>query len=163
GSQADFVITYRNIGTTIASGTYSFKYDAGMSFISSDSVSVTHTGDSIVFNYTNLRPFESRKNQLTFDLATTLTFEDTLLIKAEILPLLNDSNINNNFYELPLIIRAAFDPNQKTVLPVESLNLLEAQSGSREIEYTLQFQNTGNDTAFHVIVTDSLEAGLDIS
>lgn len=53
------------------------------------------------------------------------------------------------------IIRCSFDPNDKLVNPVgphnDSLSLL-----SNPLEYTIRFQNTGNDTAFLVTIKDTI-------
>jgi hypothetical protein len=56
----------------------------------------------------------------------------------------------------------AFDPNQKTAVPTGAGpdRILEANVPLR---YTIDFQNTGTDTAFRVLLRDVLPAGLDIA
>lgn len=56
----------------------------------------------------------------------------------------------------------AFDPNQKTAAPtgVGPEQLVEANT---PFEYTIDFQNTGTDTAFRVLLLDVLPQGLDIN
>ncbi|MBK9335743.1 MAG: DUF11 domain-containing protein [Lewinellaceae bacterium] len=56
----------------------------------------------------------------------------------------------------------AFDPNQKTALPTGAGpdRILEANVPLR---YTIDFQNTGTDTAYRVLLRDVLPAGLDIA
>jgi len=56
----------------------------------------------------------------------------------------------------------AFDPNQKTAIPAGAgaANLLEAD---RPIRYTIDFQNTGTDTAFRVLLRDVLPEKLDVA
>lgn len=61
---------------------------------------------------------------------------------------------------LPII--GSFDPNDKQVFPsgiTENHNIAE----NTELEYVLRFQNSGNDTAFTVIVADTLSTFLDIT
>lgn len=52
-------------------------------------------------------------------------------------------------------VRGAFDPNDKTGLPKGYDNQHFIQKGN-DIEYMIRFQNTGTDTAFTVIVRDTL-------
>ena len=59
-------------------------------------------------------------------------------------------------------IIGSFDPNDKQVIPqgLDSVGL--TPPGSR-LQYLIRFQNTGNDTAFTVIIVDTLSSELDMS
>lgn len=56
----------------------------------------------------------------------------------------------------------AFDPNDKQVTPpgilTENFTLM-----TDTLEYLIRFQNTGNDTAFNVVILDTLDNNLDYS
>ncbi len=56
----------------------------------------------------------------------------------------------------------SWDPNDKSAEPIgyEEEHFIEANS---EIEYTIRFQNTGTDTAFQVVLIDTLSPLLDIA
>jgi len=56
----------------------------------------------------------------------------------------------------------SYDPNYKTSLPV-GLDTFHFITNKTPIEYIVHFQNTGTDTAFLVIVTDTLSALLNIA
>ncbi|SDM25576.1 conserved repeat domain-containing protein/Por secretion system C-terminal sorting domain-containing protein [Catalinimonas alkaloidigena] len=61
---------------------------------------------------------------------------------------------------LPII--DSFDPNDKLALPTGRF----AQHYLRPdvaLQYTIRFQNTGTDTAYRVVIVDTLDAGLDLS
>ncbi|RYG53424.1 MAG: T9SS type A sorting domain-containing protein, partial [Chitinophagaceae bacterium] len=163
GSQVQYMVNYKNNGTNMASGEYYLVFDNALQFLTSDSAASGTFSDSLVFQYVNLAPFESRSNALSFSTGTTLTFADTLNIRSVILPVAGDTIPSNNTYALDSPVFGPFDPNQKTVLPKESIRIGDALAGTQEVEYTLQFQNTGNDTAFNVIVTDSLSGLLNIN
>lgn len=62
------------------------------------------------------------------------------------------------------IVRCAFDPNDKLVRPArpEASNSNYTQF-DESLFYTIRFQNTGNDTAFQVMITDQLSGKLDYS
>ncbi len=54
------------------------------------------------------------------------------------------------------IVVNSFDPNDKLVYP-------KATIGAGEwLTYTINFQNTGTDTAYHIIVRDTLDSNLDL-
>jgi hypothetical protein len=57
---------------------------------------------------------------------------------------------------------SSFDPNEKSAAPrgVSSAHWLKQD---QEIEYYIEFQNTGNDTAFSVMVLDTLSDLLDLT
>ncbi len=58
-------------------------------------------------------------------------------------------------------IRVAFDPNDKLVVP-SGVGEEHYVLSTDELEYTIRFQNTGNDTAFNIYILDTLSSLLDI-
>lgn len=59
-------------------------------------------------------------------------------------------------------IRCAYDPNDKLVRPNRSNQYDKNYTLFEEtLEYTVRFQNTGNDTAFTVVIQDQLDENLD--
>lgn len=70
---------------------------------------------------------------------------------------------NSNPFEATdcVVSVASYDPNDKTAVPTGygAQNLIEKNT---EIEYSIRFQNTGTDTAFSVVILDTLPSNLDI-
>ena len=58
------------------------------------------------------------------------------------------------------VVTCSCDPNDKNVFPVGELGQHYTPPNS-DLSYTINFQNTGNDTAFTVIITDTLDVNLD--
>lgn len=58
--------------------------------------------------------------------------------------------------------RGAFDPNDKQAFP-KGVGAEHGVLQNVNIEYMIRFQNTGTDTAFNVVVLDTLSEWLDIS
>lgn len=60
------------------------------------------------------------------------------------------------------IFTGSYDPNDKQAQPlgITSNHYIDSV---QEIDYQIRFQNTGNDTAFHVYILDTLSAALDLS
>lgn len=59
-------------------------------------------------------------------------------------------------------IVASFDPNDKLVSP-EGMGEEKIVRPGTELAYTIRFQNTGTDTAFTVVIVDTLSKDLDLS
>ncbi len=59
-------------------------------------------------------------------------------------------------------VRASYDPNDKRAFPEGAWPEHFIEPG-QEIEYQIRFQNTGNDTAFQVVLLDTLSEWLDIT
>jgi uncharacterized repeat protein (TIGR01451 family) len=61
-------------------------------------------------------------------------------------------------------VTGSFDPNDKTARTSSALgDALYYIDEDEWIDYTIRFQNTGTDTAFTVVITDTLDAALDMS
>ena len=59
-------------------------------------------------------------------------------------------------------IKDSFDPNDKLGLPI-GFGEERYISPEEELTFRIRFQNTGNDTAYHVSITDPLDKDLDLS
>ena len=58
-------------------------------------------------------------------------------------------------------IIGAFDPNDKIGYPIGT-GTTKAIGQNQDIEYMIRFQNTGTDTAFTVVIRDTIDANLDL-
>jgi len=55
------------------------------------------------------------------------------------------------------IVRGSYDPNDKHATPMLTL---QDVVNKKYINYTIHFQNTGTDTAFNIVIADTLSAYL---
>jgi len=73
------------------------------------------------------------------------------------------SNDGNPFEESFCgIIVGSFDPNIKTAIP-EGIGPNHEIDKNWKLDYTIEFQNTGNDTAFLVVIKDTISENLDLT
>lgn len=79
-----------------------------------------------------------------------------------ITPTTNDFNKSNNDYPCSTIITNSHDPNAKYVKSKDAGRNGEIDSSGAVLEYHIDFQNTGNDTAFVVVVRDTLSPLLNL-
>jgi len=71
-------------------------------------------------------------------------------------------NVNSTYSDtLNQILLCAYDPNDKIATPkgIDSMGYILPNTS--ELEFTIRFQNTGNDTATNIVITDQLDANLD--
>jgi uncharacterized repeat protein (TIGR01451 family) len=64
-----------------------------------------------------------------------------------------------NISESCMTVIGSYDPNDKSVVPLGFTNQHVVPPGT-VLDYTIRFQNTGNDTAFTVVIVDSLDQNL---
>lgn len=67
-----------------------------------------------------------------------------------------DYNPANDSLTMCFTVVNSFDPNDKTVYPID------ITQNATWLNYTVQFQNTGNDTAYDIVIRDTLSANLDL-
>jgi hypothetical protein len=68
-----------------------------------------------------------------------------------------ETDLTNNTSAFTQVITGSFDPNDKQVLPRDFYHI----ENDSILDYTIQFQNTGTDTAFTVVVRDTLPLDVD--
>jgi uncharacterized repeat protein (TIGR01451 family) len=59
------------------------------------------------------------------------------------------------------LVRGSYDPNDKTGYPL-GVGVINNIEPNQDIEYLIRFQNTGTDTAFTIVIRDTLSPDLDI-
>ena len=79
-------------------------------------------------------------------------------------PIINFSRHDEakEYEEACTIVRGSYDPNIKSVQPVGMFAEHYTSTGT-ELKYRIDFQNTGTDTAFRVVLVDTLSSFLDIA
>lgn len=90
-------------------------------------------------------------------LGSSLLPGDTANAVIKVTPIIGDADTTNNIIVRCDTVRTSYDPNEILVSPTG--NIL---NGS-ELEYTVHFENMGNDTAHNVHVMDTLSNDVDLS
>lgn len=120
------------------------------------------TADSVIWQYTGLKPADTIRFTVKLLVASPPTAQIGDTIRSYFLaPLPNDADTTDNSASLIQTIRGSFDPNDKNENHNGKLDAAKAAKGEF-LSYMIRFQNTGNDTAFTVVVRDTLDKSLDI-
>ncbi len=154
GRLAPYRIAFRNVGTTtIASGQVTLQFEPLLNYLGS-TPTATRAGTTLTWTYANLAPGQTRSLEALFSLPTTAPLGDSIRCVATITTPFPDATPADNSEANRRVITGSFDPN---LLEVNYDEMTTTQVGGGEwVQYTVHFQNLGTDTAFSVMVIDSL-------
>jgi len=118
----------------------------------------------LYWHINNLLPAQQRQITVQFQMPDFNAMGDTLASIA----LVNSYNnagalTDNNSFGYRTVVVCSYDPNDKQVHPLGIGEQNYTLINDEELLYTIRFQNTGNDTAFNIIVADTLSQHLDHS
>lgn len=150
------LLVWENVGTTTVTPAITLRYNnAQLSFTGSVPAGATSNGNTITIPAVAIVPGEIKTVSVQFAVSASAPLGDTIQFigKAQA----GSAIMMDSAYS---IIRGSYDPNDKNATPV--LSPQQVAEGTW-INYLVRFQNTGNDTAINVVVTDTLDAQLDLS
>ena len=119
----------------------------------------SQSGDTLYWQYVNLLPLQSLKFQIRVKTGLGAGLGYVVNFYAQATTSLTDISLKDNNFHLESIVVGAFDPNDKTVLPL-TIPPLEALDGE-SLTYTIRFQNTGTFPTEWVILHDTLPLQVD--
>lgn len=149
GFDYPFLINYENSGTTSLTPGIVLNYDnTRLVYDSCSNVSVTTSGSSL--HLTEPMVAGQRNAFIAyFHVKPTAVLGDTIFTNAHA-----TANTIDAYDSINVRIRGAVDPNEKLATPQMSRADIVA---GKYIDYTIGFQNTGTDTAFNIVITDTLD------
>ena len=162
GTDFTYAITYENVGTMAAGGTIRFQHDPALTFIGSAPPQARSAGNIIEWDFTDLAIDESRTITVTMRVPQTTLIGTAICgsIEADLdLPDLRAHHRDTFCIE----VTGSYDPNDISVAPFGIEKNGEITREDSILTYTVRFQNTGNDTAFKVVVVDTLSSHLDVA
>jgi len=168
GFTKEYWIFYYNQGYQAQNGVVTFRYDSNLIFNSAtqspvvDSLNhiITWTLPNIPNSYC-CQFGSSQQLHIFFTVPATLPLSYNLVNHFEIDPISGDYNPWNNTLDSEEPITGSHDPNLLTVMPAGATPDGGITPKDSVLFYTVNFQNTGSDTAFTVIVKDTLSPFLD--
>jgi hypothetical protein len=129
----------------------------------SDSPFASIFPDSIVWNLA-LSPGNEQKLNVFSRLKPDIPLGTDYICQFRISGDSQDQSLLDNSVETRQVVTGSFDPNDKQAKPdgqVAVSQLVGIQD--KPMQYLIRFQNTGTDTAFTVVIADTLHPLLDIS
>ena len=151
GQSFPYDIRYSNVGTTTISPLITINYNNQLlTYDSSSNPAVINNGNSLSLSETNFVPGQASNFVAYFTIKTTDTLKSVINTSATIkanLAIASDSTFN--------FVISSYDPNGKQATPI--LTPQQVAEG-KSINYTIHFQNTGDDTAFNIVIADTLSS-----
>lgn len=154
-----YYINFHNTGYTPLTGSISFNHDPLLTYVSSSVPIASQAGNVINYTFSNLYPGQ------TFSAVVFMLEPGPGFSLAHYLTVNCGDPFSNQIAfadTLTQLVSCSYDPNDKAVYPA-GIGPLNYVSMDQRLDYLIRFQNTGNDTAFKVVILDTLDAGLDKS
>ena len=135
---------------------------------------------NVVFESANPIPIDVTGNTVTWDLGDLSVFGEAGFHVVASVPItvplgtlishsftasntLPEATLTNNAVTVAVVVTGSYDPNDKTARTSSGSSDTQYFIDEDEwIDYTIRFQNTGTDTAFKVVITDTLDVDLDM-
>ncbi len=144
--------------------TVTMTLDADVDYVSASPVPTSVIGNTLTWNLPALGLFEGYGFSVTMyvPVGTPLGTQLTHTVAAS--NTLAEGSYSNNTTNATVIVTGSFDPNDKVARTSSGQSSTEYYLDEDEhIDYTIRFQNTGTDTAFTVVITDTLTEALDMT
>ncbi|MDX2280699.1 MAG: hypothetical protein NW218_14005 [Saprospiraceae bacterium] len=165
GRPVYYTATVKNVGfvpttSTVLSITFP---DNILLYESANNTPVTIQAGKLQFSVPDLAPQTSITFKITFNVPPDPNLTGSLVLVEAILDApYTDANNQNNAAKSIVTITNSYDPNDKTAITVAApYDVMPV--ADKSLQYRIRFQNTGNDTAFTVVVVDTLSDRLDWS
>ncbi|MCB0767294.1 MAG: hypothetical protein KDB95_08805 [Flavobacteriales bacterium] len=163
GFEFHYAIDLRNL-TPPSSGATSvtLTFDPALGFLSATPPPTSVAGNTITWNGSALNGWQHRDHMVRFQVPPDvglLGYE--LVAVASVTTANTDGDPANNSATDLRTITGAYDPNDKLATTSSGSTSIWSIDEDEWIDYTIRFQNTGTDTAFHVVITDTLPSDLD--
>lgn len=161
GTENTYILSLTNKGASMGSGKVKYLLDPKLPAPVVTPMYQYMSGDTMIWNISGLPAGVTLSSAIRFT-ATGVSMGDTLSSYAWIVNDSADIFPSDNYAALEETVRSSFDPNDKNILSGSNLTTQQVANGDY-ISYVIHFQNKGNDTAFKVIVLDTLSSNVDIN
>jgi subtilisin-like proprotein convertase family protein len=155
GFQAHLYVIVKNKGTYTSYSPFSVILDSIFTPLT-NSGNWSPLNKTIQWGGVSLLPNESQTFDITAVVSRFVAINTPVNCYARINPEDIETDTLDNNAEFTDRVRGSLDPNDKLVSPKGNVPY-----GTTQLDYTIRFQNTGNDTAFKVIIKDTLPSQLD--
>lgn len=161
-----FAFNITNTGTTAYDGYVYFVIDSNMIYVSQNQYCYQSPapdsiiGDTIFWNFANLQPGASKTFSANISTpvgGVTINWSATVVsFNQSGAPAYVASDFGSH------VVNCSMDPNEKSVVPAGILPQHYTLM-SDTLAYTILFQNTGTDTAYTVVIRDTIDSNLDLN
>lgn len=150
----------KNIGFTDQSGKYYLDLDDRVEIISFIDTPDEVTSDGLyAYDYSQVYPGQFTCKRIKVKIPSPEDYPPGTILEFKS-HILNANNAKEAEFNYQTELKCSYDPNDKAIFPSRegNINLID-----EFLTYRIRFQNTGNDTAYQVIIRDTLDDNLDLN
>ena len=159
-----YYLTVINEGTSIEPlSVVSLQPDPQLTYVNASTAPDSiDTQGSLYWHINNLLPTQQQQYVIDFQIPDFNAMGDTLSTVAAVYTYNNNSElIDYRGFGYRTTVVCSYDPNDKQVTALGISEQNYTLINDDELIYTIRFQNTGNDTAFNIIIADTLSQYFD--
>jgi uncharacterized repeat protein (TIGR01451 family) len=143
--------------------TVSCTYDAALSYVGA-TPAPTVSGNTLTWELPAFNSFGAASFEVDLLVPVSTPLGTELVSTWTVSNTLPDANAANDTEQSLRTVTGSYDPNVKELRTSSGSSATQYFLGvDQYLDYTIHFQNTGTDTAFTVVVTDTLDAALDMA
>lgn len=151
----------KNIGNQDANASVTITLDPNFTYSTAVPLPTSVNGQTLTFNLGTIQFMSEKSITIIGSIAPTVPIS-TIITNNYSVTTSGDINTTNNSTSTTTIVTGSFDPNDKLVSPSGNVTTSQVAAG-QFLEYTIRFQNTGTDTAFRVVLVDTLSSNVDLN
>ncbi len=139
-------------------------FDPVLEYVSAIPTPSSVSGNTITWDMSALTAYAQFAISIQFTVPAATPLGTVLNSSITVTCALTDNDLTNNTAGFAQTVTGSYDPNDKLVRTSSGWSDALFHIDQDEwIDYTIRFQNTGTDTAFTVVITDTIAAFLDIA
>ncbi len=156
-------LSVSNIGYQQKSTKLSLTFPNGLTNFSANPSPSSQTGNTAEWQLNSINSGETKEISFCLTVDTgNFQVAEKMIFTASITAPADDVSNKNNVDTLRQKVVSSLDPNDKQVYPFTSDSITILAPGITELEYTIHFENLGNDTAYKIVVLDTISVNLDV-
>lgn len=164
GFALSYYMRARNLSAQLSGAvTMTMVFDPTLLYQGASITPATQVGNTLTWQWPELTAYASQQVHVQFTVPATTPIGTVLGGSLQVSTQNTDVVPGNNTRAISTLVTGSYDPNDKRALTSSRSSDAAYFIDSDEwIDYIIRFQNTGTDTAFTVVVTDTLSAVLDM-
>ena len=157
-------VNYYNEMYQPVNGMVAVTLDSLFMFASSIPAPDSISAPTYFFKYSNLQPYYNQLISIWSVVDSIPFFDmDSFIVTAAVYSSCTQGNVALATDTLSDFIYSSFDPNEKDVYPLKDRRYGQFTDKQQALTFQINFQNTGNDTAFRIVVRDTIDTNLNLS
>lgn len=159
GFALSYALKAKNLSPQVSGPvTIQMNFDPQIQYVNASIVPTTITSSMLSWDLSAMPAYAQYNITVQFLVPPGVPLGTQLISSVVVTNTLPDDQSSNNSATVITTVTGSFDPNEKVVQPAD-IYFLDLDD---HLDYTIRFQNTGTDTAYTVVITDTLSADLDM-